>query len=226
MKRISVIAMLVFSMNAMAQVTLGIGGFGFLTPSDTVAPGSSDTYNIWVRNTGSATFSDVLGVITAVRDTAATSLDTASITYSGSIVTLVPGDSILITLTNNYDVSPAGNFRYGIDVIVIWPVAANINVSDSLEYTVFIDISMNTTKLEIIDIIRAYPNPSAGKIIIGGINGLEADEVTIYDNYGRMLLNEKHCSTVDIEHLAAGIYRAQITIGKKHYSISLIKASK
>jgi hypothetical protein len=224
MKRILCIVTLLLSLNSMAQITLGMGRFGFLAPNDTVAGGSSDTYDVWVKNYGPGTFNDVLIVNTALRDSAGIGLDSVNYYISAGNVIINAGDSTSVTLTNNYTLEPAGPFRYGIDVIVIWPYSASAITVDSLEYTVYIEGHIGVNELDAEQLIRAYPNPASDKITLETASGMSIESITIYDLMGKIVTSNSRQHSINIEGLVPGIYFTEVILSnKKRYSIRIVK---
>jgi hypothetical protein len=227
MKRIFFIAIMLFSLGSMAQTSIGTGRFGFFTANDTVAGGSTDTYDVWIKNYGPGVFSDFLTVVTAVQDSISPSLlDTVDNYYTGTAITINPGDSALITLTADYTISPMG-YRYGIDVIVIWPVAASASTIDSLEFQVYIENHTGVNELDARELIKAYPNPAANDLSISHPAATTIRSIVIYDMSGRMILSNRDESTINIEGLAAGTYQVEVALSdNKRYMIKIVKGKK
>jgi len=229
MKRIFFIATMLLSLGCMAQTSIGISSFGFFTANDTVAGGSTDTYDVWVKNYGPGVFSDAVTIVTAVQDSTAPSMyDTVDNYNTGTITTLSPGDSALFTLTADYTVS-TGGYRYGIDVIVIWPVSISgmANTVDSLEFTVFIEDHTGISELDARELIKAYPNPALGRLSITHPDVTDIRSITIYDLSGRIILANRDESTINIEALAAGTYHVEVILSdNKRYMVKIVKGKK
>jgi hypothetical protein len=227
MKKIFFIAILLFSLDSMAQVNLGMGRFGFFPANDTVAAGSSDTYDVWVKNYGPGVFNDYLLMVTAVRDSALPSqYDTVDIYTTSTPVVLNAGDSLLLTLTANYVVSPA-TYRYGIDVIVIWPVAASANTVDSLEFEVYVADNTGVYEPDAEQLVRAYPNPAAGILSVDHPDNAAIRSITIYDLSGKKVLSNSNECAIDTGSLASGTYHMEVILSdNKRYMIKFIKGKK
>jgi hypothetical protein len=224
MKRIFFFAIILFSLNSMAQTSvMGMGGFGLFTPADTVTAGSSDTLSVWVKNYGPAIFNNYLTLNTAVRDSLApASLDTVNIYTSPLPVTIDPGDSLEVTLTAIYNISPSG-YRYGIDVIVIWPYSNSSITIDSLEFSVYIEGYAGINEQQPDPMIRIYPNPSSNIIIVDHPSGSSVEEITIYDLTGKVIMISHKESSVNIENLAPGMYYADILLnGNKRFRAKIV----
>ncbi|MDF2437540.1 MAG: hypothetical protein K0Q95_1916 [Bacteroidota bacterium] len=223
MKKIIFFVFLLFGLNTIAQTNLGISSLGADIPDDTVMPGFSDTYDVWVKNYGNTAFNGYADIMLAARDSSSPSgLDSTQFVASDSVY-INPGDSALITLSNNYTVSP-GTFRYGINVIVVWPVAAMATTVDSIEYTVYIMNPNSVQEIDISDLFNIYPNPTSGLLNIVQLNSSRIESVRIYDIHGRLILSEGHSTMICIETLAEGMYHVEVIMSdKKHYYRKIIK---
>ena len=73
-------------------------------------------------------------------------------------------------------------------------------------------ISTGITELNIKNSIYIFPNPSTGLVNINaGVLGNEQYSVTIFDMFGKTLLNAKNVNIVDMSELSNGIYFVSIT---------------
>lgn len=222
MIRILFFAVLLFSLNAQAQVNLGITRFGAAVPNDTVMGGSSESYDVWVKNYGPDPFNDFLFIYTAVRDSSAFGLDTVD-TFGAGGIAIGAGDSLSFTLTANYTVGPVGGYRYGIDVIVIWPYASSASTLDSLEFSIYIVEPNGVIELDIKDLIKLYPNPSSDKLSVGN-NDASVESISIYDLSGKLIMSNRNQNTINIEGLRTGMYQAEVILSnKKAYHFKIIK---
>lgn len=222
MKKILFITILLLSMSSLAQVNIGMGYFGLTAPNDTVSESTSDTYSVWVKNYGPGTLNDYITLITGVRDSVGGIDSVGYYTSPGNII-LTPGDSTMLTLTTTYNVSPTG-YRYGIDVIVIWPVAASATTLDSLEFTVFIKDATGLNELDAEQLIDVYPNPAADNIHIKHPDATAIESIEVFDLSGRLVLSEKKQSTINIESLPAGMFTVQVILSdKKKYLVKMIR---
>ncbi|MCW3083588.1 MAG: Protein of unknown function precursor containing a C-terminal secretion signal [Bacteroidetes bacterium] len=234
MKKILLIVFVLFSIGSKAQVNIGMGHLfpttGLFAHYDTVVNGAPDTIGVWVKNYGSAPFNGKINIHVGVQDTTFPGvIDSAAINTDTLYVSgFNPGDSILATYTTNYTVS-TGMYRYGIDVIVVWPVAsynsgAVFEPHDSLQFPVFIEYPESVNELDINRIIKLYPNPGTDRITIENVANTPVETVIIYDTSGKAVLTEKRKNTIDIQNLAPGVYHAEVYLSdKKHYSIKFIK---
>jgi hypothetical protein len=222
MRKALLIAIIASSLNALAQINIGIRSFGSAPANDTVPAFSSDTFNIWLNNMGPGTFSNTVRITTAVRDSSAPAIiDTVSsiITFS----TINPGDSISLQLTSDYIISNPG-YRYGINVIVIWPIASGANTVDSLEFPVFIMDPNGINELDAAVFLRSYPNPSTDNVYFENTDGIKIETIIIYDISGRVALRNSGQSSISIESLPQGFYNADIILSNKtKYSIKIIR---
>jgi hypothetical protein len=225
MKKIIVLAFALLSMSCVAQVNIGMGYFGPSPASDTVVAGSSETYDVWIKNYGPGVLNDQVGIHTGVWDSLSTGIDSINYFSAGNLL-INPGDSALVTLTANYYVD-SSNYRYGIDVIVIWPYAPSAITLDSMQFTVYIMDVTGISNLDVSNLIKFYPNPSTEFISIDNTTGSSVETVNIYDLSGKLILVSKNETIVNIQNLSAGMYQADITFAnKKHYKFKIIKQKK
>jgi hypothetical protein len=225
MKKIIVLAFALLSMSCMAQVNIGIGHFGPSPASDTVAAGSSETYDVWIKNYGPGVLNDQVGIHTGVWDSLSTGIDSINYFSAGNLL-INPGDSALVTLTANYNVD-SSNYRYGIDVIVIWPYAPSAMTADSLQFTVYIMDVTGIGNLDVNNLIKFYPNPSSEFISIDNSTGVSIELVNIYDLSGKLVSASKGETLINIQNLSAGMYQTDIILtDKKHYKFKIIKQKK
>jgi hypothetical protein len=226
MKKILFLAITLFSLSSQAQINIGIGSFGPSVANDTVLAGSSNTYDVWVKNYGPGTLNSTLDIYTGVWDSISSGIDSADFDSFGGI-TINPGDSTLFTLTADYTVSPLTNYRYGIDVIVIWPYAMGATIIDSLEFSVYILDPSGTEELDVTTLINIYPNPSADQISVNNNTGVSVELVAIYDMNGKLVLTCKGEKVINTEDLKPGMYQVNIILGnKKNHTFKIIKQKK
>jgi hypothetical protein len=222
MRKVILIAIIAFSLNAAAQVNIAIRSFGSIQANDTVPAFSSDTFDIWLTNIGPGIFNDAVTINTAVRNSMAPGILDSTSTVSTS-ATINAGDSILLQLTSDYIISTTG-YRYGINVIVIWPIASGASTVDSLEFPVFITDPNGINELDAALFIRSYPNPSLGNVYFESRNAIKIETIMIYDISGRLVLSNSDQNTISLETLPSGLYNANVILSDKtRHSIKIIK---
>jgi len=136
-----------------------------------------------------------------------------------------PGDSTAVFYSTDYNVTPGG-YRYGIDVIVVWPVTGPPMAAllDSLYFNVFITRDVGINEPDKHTGIRLYPNPCSDQLTIENKDGDPVKAVIIYDITGRILLSFTDQSSIHIKELAAGVYYADVYLSdKKRYFIKFIR---
>lgn len=229
MKKTLIIAIsLLTSFGSKAQVNIGMAQVIPVINGDTIAPGHVDTYSVWVKNldtASSAIFNDNIAIYTAVRDSAVPGLlDTVGLYNTLLPVTINPGDSAMFSLTATYNVAPSG-YRYGIDVIVVWPVAASAQTTiDTLEYWVYIMDGAGVNELDVNNLLQVYPNPSAHAFNIENKGDSSIESVQIYDLAGKLILNERNKTCINVEQLPAGMYSIKVNLtNKKSYYLKFMK---
>lgn len=71
--------------------------------------------------------------------------------------------------------------------------------------------------------IKIFPNPSNGKITIDGLTEVDNNHLRIYNLQGQLVFNQKiDHSTVDLSHLAAGLYLLRIDNLRQSYNGNLV----
>lgn len=223
MKKLLWAALLLLSVSGRAQGILSMAGIPPDIDGTTIMNGLVDTSYVIIWNEDTTAFNGPLSLKCAVRDSTNTwQLDSIGIGYS-SLSETIPGlDSLLVPLILTYNVLP-GRLRYGIDVIVVWPVAGAM-IGDSLEYMIYIEDETGIGELDVNDIIRLYPNPAAEKISIAPTGNAQVEQVMIYDFRGRMVLSRRQETCIDINTLAPGMYTINIILSdKKQYSLKFIR---
>jgi hypothetical protein len=197
-----------FTANAHGQVSLGIGGGQIYGLIDSVCIDDVDSYLVWVKNTGNQFFNDyVFGNV---------SVDTGNglQTYltDSALLSLNPGDSLPIPLTNVYDTS-ATPFRIGGNIVVIWPSALSATTSDSAAQTVTIKNCVNSLpEYEELKDIKIFPNPGTDIITIS-CKTQKIYKAEIFDMLGKRcytdIINAPE-SVINISAYNKGVYTLKI----------------
>ena len=76
------------------------------------------------------------------------------------------------------------------------------------------------------DVLSVFPNPTTGKVIIGGLN--EGSEIRVMNGFGNIVL-KKHCegpdTTVDLESVPDGCYILYVISGSEKQIKKVVKIS-
>ncbi|MGQ0828167.1 MAG: T9SS type A sorting domain-containing protein [Bacteroidota bacterium] len=204
--------------------TIGMSKVGPINYSDTVTAGAVDSFTVWVKNVSTTVFNDTLTLVGAVRD----DVNPAILNYVGSYSSFSPvlinaNDSVSIPVLEVYTLD-TNNYRPGINVIVIWPVAQSAATADSLEFTVYIIDANGMNDLDLKQFIKTFPNPSTDNITIENISKINIEEVRIYDMTGRLLETIKNRSVIDTEKWTVGMYLLDIWLeNNQKHSVRIIK---
>ncbi len=227
MKKIFLIAFALLSISSQAQINLGMSQYKPAGLIDTVTAGTSTSYTVWVVNHGPATFNDTLHVFTSVLDSLNGTQGSIVDAYTTQgIQSILPNDSIQIPLTALYNVSPTG-YKIGIDVIVVWPVAATANTVDSLVFNVWIIDPSGVNEIDMTPYIKLYPNPTSENLTIEPINNITVEEVKILDITGKLVFECTNQTTINVKELTPGIYSIDVQLSnKKHIKGKIIKQNK
>ncbi|PHR70071.1 MAG: peptidase S8 [Lutibacter sp.] len=76
------------------------------------------------------------------------------------------------------------------------------------------DNSTVNNNAETKSIFEIFPNPVGDKLNIS-LHGLEAQQYQVFNSLGRVVLQGRYSSTVDVSRLPVGIYMIQLNIGEK-----------
>jgi len=204
--------------------TIGMSNVGPLNYSDTVTAGTVDSFSVWVKNVSATVFNDTLTLIGAVRDDVNPAVLNIVGSYSSTAPMLInANDSISIPMLDVYTLD-TNNYRTGINVIVIWPVAQTAATADSLEFTVYIIDDVSVDEIDLKQFIKAFPNPSTDHITIENNSKINIEEVRIYDISGCLLEIIKDRSVINTEKWATGMYLVDIWLeNHQKHAVRIIK---
>lgn len=222
------LSLLLISNKTSAQASLGISQTAYVIYNDTVSAFTSDSISIYMVNKGDSTFTDNFFIITEVQDSnqviAYHAVDTLASLFAS---TILPGDSIQLTLSPFYSMGDSSTFHhYDINVIVIWPLAATSTATtkDSLFYNIFILLPTSINEIDLSHLINAYPNPAVSNITLENTGKNSIEEVRIYDPQGRLIEHLTKPEYICTEAWAPGMYLINIQLedGKTH-TIRVVK---
>jgi hypothetical protein len=167
---------------------------------DTIYEGTSyDSIMVFVTNKDSFPYQGVIE-LWMVADS---SNFPVLLSAAGPAFQLNPGDSASIII-NNYTFDPAA-FKEGDNIVVVWPIGT-FNDADSLYADVYYLHLSSVDNQYINDDIIVYPNPAGGKLHFYTTGNLLPERVRIIDSKGRLVYNEIFSPTLDVYHLAPGVY--------------------
>ena len=222
MKRILLFAILLFSISSSAQINLGMGPMPVTGYMDTVLEGSIDSYVVKVTNYGPGTLSDTIHLYTSVFDSSGTFCNIVAGYDSNTLDSIPPGDSLSYMLTAVYNVSPTG-YHYGIDVIVVWPVAYSANTVDSLYFNVYIIDPSGVNDLDPKELLKLYPNPVSDRLTIENNTPLRIEAVRIYDLSGKLVMETNEQTCINMNGLSPGMYTIDVQLSNKtHKAVKIM----
>jgi hypothetical protein len=210
MKKIVFIFCLLVSLAARSQVNLGISPYTFTLYGDSVAANALDSADIWVINSGAATFNDTLNINIWCLDSAGGAFHPVDFIDAG-IKNIPANDSVQLRIYQTMTISPA-TYHYDINVIVIWPSAFLAATSDSLTLPIYVYDASGVNELNLYDLIKAYPNPSSDHFQIANEGKMAIEEVRITDAQGKLIAVRAKETTIDTEHWKPGMYLVHIVL--------------
>ncbi|MBL7882776.1 MAG: T9SS type A sorting domain-containing protein [Bacteroidia bacterium] len=208
--------------NTVAQPMLSIGRPMPINMNDTVVAGGTYAYDIFLTNIGNQPFSDSVSIYTAVLDSFL-GFSVVSVFHSNSIVSLFPSDSVFFTLTETYNLSPLG-YKTGIDVIVVWPIAASAIAIDSLMFELFILDPTSISEFDVQQLIKIFPNPTFDNCTFDLPDGYSIKSVRLFDMQGKEVAVQLNGSCIGLQQLALGVYLIDVELqSNKHLKAKIIK---
>lgn len=217
------LSFLLISNKSIGQDSLIINPYSVLIGNDTLPAGSTDSISFWVYNIASTPFNDSIKLFTSVQDSIFTFIYNPIDTVDFGPIVIPAYDSTQFTLYNFYDIAPT-RFHYDINVIVIWPAASSLSFYDSLFYNQFITIANGVDEIDLLHLIKAYPNPAINKITLENEGENNIEEVRIYDSKGRLVESLNKPEFICTEAWVPGMYLINIQLkdGKTH-TIRVVK---
>ena len=205
MKRLILLFVVVMvTIRVSAQASLGMGGGIIYGIEDTVCDNSVDSYNVFIKNTGTTGFTGIVYVNSRVDSTG---------TYSwlypqpdSANVSLQSGDSVAFLITHVYNTFDP--YRVGGNIVVIWPSGNGIATTDSTVLTSVrvLDCSVVNEHDKALG-IRLCPNPTWDVVTIRtGGTGISVKLIRIYDSIGRLIQSANDTETVSFVRYDNGVY--------------------
>ena len=207
---ISIAIFLGFTIQSQAQATLGLTTTS--VSSSTPPLGSQLSIFTMLKNTSTTdTFSGIVNFQLANKDSIHTIASVVGMpTFAGTVVTLAPQEqrSALFTvqLLSSY-------FSIGTDIIIVWPVASSVRITDSARAPISIQPALSISELDN-DSLRLFV--SNGHLIIHNQGAkIILEQVHICDIIGRRIISHS-ASDIDIDipldGLPSNIYFAEIVL--------------
>jgi Secretion system C-terminal sorting domain len=170
---------------------------------DTVNYNDNLTHTVTIFIGGGTPYTGAVYLMTGVDSTGGLlSVDTVSIR---NVVNKF-NDTIMFPVNEIYNNS--NGYRFGGNVVVIWPFAPTLNTVDTFNTNVFVLESVGINEdPALYSAFSIYPNPTKDYISIQkSNNNLQVKQVRIYDANGRLVYDEEFKSKIDISKLQKGIY--------------------
>lgn len=225
MTRLYILLFVIASLIGKGQAKLEMSPIHSFSPANANTPASSVTYSstvnltVYVKNTGNAAFSGSFAVM-ARRDTiGGVFLDSL---HMSSLLFQV-GDSIQVPLSFS-PTSGAGAFKVAGNgnTIVVWPIASNAIIGDSLRSTVWVNNDAGIKEIEKGN-FNVYPNPIINELHIKPYDKQNYKTIIVYDVFARKIKEMNYQEIIDLSQLTPGNYWIVISTDSKSYRIPIIK---
>lgn len=128
-------------------------------------------------------------------------------------------------LTVNSGSIIASNSVISVGEIVVNPVNPNVSSSSGIiGILAQTNQTLEVAQFDLTSTIIVFPNPTMAAIYFQGSENLHNEDVSIYDNSGRLISQTKISAdnSLNLESLASGIYLIQFT-NKNYNSFKIIK---
>jgi len=206
MKKLLIVAFLplIFCLKGYSQILSVDSASAEANIPDTVNYNANLNHSFAINITGGAPFTGTVYLIAGVDSSSGMlSIDTIG---SRNVVNK-QNDTIMFTINETYN--NANAYRFGGNVVVIWPVAATLTTYlDTFKTNVFIQQGVGVNENQhLYNAISVYPNPSKNYININQTDQkIYVKRVRIYNFGGRLIYDEKFRSKIDVSKLLPGLY--------------------
>lgn len=204
MKKLFLVALLSFFIggNSYSQSLSIADTLTALSIPDTVNYGSNTSYSVIVEYFGGV-FNGTAYLVAGVDSSGGLqSIDTVA----SQVVSFTGNDSIFFNVPDTFD--NINGYRFGGNVVVIWPVAIGLNTLDTFRTDVFVIQSVGINDFQhLYDLISIYPNPAKNYICLEkSEQNIDVKRVRIYNLKGQLIYDEKFRSKINISQLSKGLY--------------------
>ena len=191
---------------------------------DSIPFGTTRNIRFVFENKGSTVFQGNVGHRYALYDFGDSTFTVIDSLDSGSFEILNPGDTVGITINQDFSgplYQPGGG-----NTVVIWPVVApEVHIVDSIFWKpiLYLPTSVTANFLERLN-YRLIPNPSSDFIELIAKKKIVPEQVRIYDLNGRLVGNYTNTTKINIHNLPVGSYTVGVKIqGYKLEYLQFIK---
>jgi hypothetical protein len=205
MKKLLIVTLLSFLVNAIGHSqSLSVDSISAeANIPDTVNYNANLNHTFPVNISGGTPFTGTVWLIAGVDSSSGViSLDTIGFRN----VVNKQNDTIMFTINETYN--NANAYRFGGNVVVIWPVATGLNTLDTFQTNVFIIQAVGINNVQhLYNAISVYPNPTKDYIYINKKDQkIDVKHVRIYNLKGQLIYDEKFRSKIDVSRLSEGLY--------------------
>ncbi len=215
MKKLLLVALLTIFIggNSYSQSLSIIDTTSALSVPDSVSYGSNSGYTIDVQYFGPSPFTGTIYLVAGVDSSAGVqSIDTVG---SQAVVGFLNLDTANIFIPDTFDNN--NGYRFGGNVVVIWPVAATLTTLDTFQTNVFVTQALGVTEnQDLYNAFSVYPNPLKNYIHIDKYDqNIDIKHVRIYNLKGQLIYDEKFKSKINISHLPRGMYFLKLELKRE-----------
>ena len=179
---------------------------------DTVTSSTSGTVDYPIQYSGGSPYTGTIYLVSGV-DSSAGVIDIDTIGQK-MVTNLMGFDTIKNVALDSFDV-PHG-YRYGGNVVVIWPIASGVSDIDTIGIGVFVvpyGVAVKENK-RLYEMVSVYPNPSKDYIYFNYVDSkIQIERVKIYGLNGRLLYNKEYTDKIGIANFSKGIYIIEVDVG-------------
>ncbi|MBL0047179.1 MAG: T9SS type A sorting domain-containing protein [Bacteroidetes bacterium] len=200
------ITLCLLGLNLKAQTSIGFDSSYVVNFTTSVHQNDTASFNVRIKNYGPiqadcvfvySGYKNSQGVISGIQQ---------EFLYPAGIISSIPSSGLITKrLIINYS---ATRFPVGIDVVVIWPKAANATTADTLEFMPLVLPPLSVAQVLRDEGLVVFPNPFSNSINIHSKRQIES--ITIYDFDGKIVYFRAAEETIDLSQIAVASYILEI----------------
>ncbi len=203
---LSLIALCLSSLVLKAQTAVGFDSSYVVNFTTSVHQNDTASFNVRIKNYGPiqadcvfvySGYKNSQGIVSGVQQ---------EFLYPAGIISSIPSSGLITKrLIINYS---ATRFPVGIDVVVIWPKAANASTVDTLEFMPLVLPPLSVAQVLRDEGLVVFPNPFTNSIRVQSKRQIES--ITIYNLEGKIVYFRAAEETIDLSQIAEAAYILEI----------------